>query len=389
MPGFELVGKEELNEIEQIFARANGVQFRLGFDQLRNGIFKVAEFERAFASRMQVKNALAVTSGTAALKVALKALGIGPGDEVITQAFTFVATAEAIVECGATPIIAQIDESLTMDPKSFESCITSKTKAVIPVHMLGVPCDMQAIMGIAKRHNIKVVEDTAWGCGGKLANQPLGTIGHLGCYSFDYAKAMTTGEGGMVVTNDLDLDFRARAYHDHGHENNPEVKRWEDTRHGSGFNYRMTEMQGAFGLAQLRKLDLVITRQREIKHKIDQLLADNFSNKLKLRPVRPDAYETGDAAIFSVDNAEHAIACRTALLDEGVGTKILPEAITWHFAGTWNHIPQLTLKYPSLRNYCLPSEGLLTRCVALPITLNPAADFGDKIVRALKRVFNK
>jgi 8-amino-3,8-dideoxy-alpha-D-manno-octulosonate transaminase len=386
MPGFELVGKEELNEIEQIFARANGVQFRLGFDQLRNGIFKVAEFEQAFASRMQVENALAVTSGTAALKVALKALGIGPGDEVITQAFTFVATVEAIVECGAAPIIAQIDESLTIDPKSFESCITSKTKAVIPVHMLGVPCDMHAIMAIAERHNIKVVEDTAWGCGGKIANQPLGTIGHLGCYSFDYAKAMTTGEGGMIVTNDHDLDFRARAYHDHGHENNLNVKRWEDTRHGSGFNYRMTEMQGAFGLAQLRKLDLVIRRQREIKTKIDQLLADNFSNKIRLRPVRADAYETGDAAIFRVDSAEQAIACRTALLDEGVGTKILPEAITWHFAGTWEHIPQLTSNYPNLKNYCLPSENLLKRCVALPISLNPAADFGDKIVRALTRV---
>jgi 8-amino-3,8-dideoxy-alpha-D-manno-octulosonate transaminase len=200
---------------------------------------------------------------------------------------------------------------------------------------------------------------------------------------------MTTGEGGMIVTNDDSLDFRARAYHDHGHENNQNVKRWEDTRHGSGFNYRMTEMQGAFGLAQLRKLDLVIARQREIKQKIDQLLTTNFANGLKLRPVRPEAFESADAAVFNVESAEKAMACRTALLDEGVGTKILPEAITWHFAGTWSHIPQLVSKYPNLRNECLPSESILTRCVALPITLNPAADFGDKIVRALTRVFNR
>ena len=102
-----------------------------------------------------------------------------------------------------------------------------------------------------------------------------------------------------------------------------------------------------------------------------------------------EAYETADAAVFSVESAEKAIACRTALLDHGIGTKILPEAITWHFAGTWDHIPQLASKYPDLRKYCLPSEVLLTRCVALPITLNPAPDFGEKIVRALTRVFDR
>lgn len=384
MPGFELVGKEELAEIEDIFKRANGVQFRLGFDQVRNGIFKVNEFETAFAAKMQTKHALAVTSGTAALKVALKALGVGPGDEVITQAFTFVATVEAIVECGATPVIAQIDDSLTLDPRSLKSLITDKTKAIIPVHMLGVPCDMDAIMEIAKAHKIKVVEDVAWGCGGTLKGKPLGSIGDLSCFSFDYAKAMTTGEGGMVITNDQNLDFRARSYHDHGHENNPQFKRWEDTRHGSGFNYRMTEMQGAFGLAQLRKLEHVILKQRELKSAIDEKLLQAFGDKLKLRPVRSGASESADAIVFMVETPDIALKCRTALLDQGLGTKILPEAISWHFAGLWDHIPSLVKRHGDLQKHCASSEALLRRCVALPVSLHVSADFGEKIASGLK-----
>jgi 8-amino-3,8-dideoxy-alpha-D-manno-octulosonate transaminase len=389
MPGFELVGQEELDEISDIFKNAHGVQFRLGFDQMRNGIFKVLDFERSFAKQLNCQHALAVTSGTAALKVALKAIGVGPGDEVITQAFTFVATAEAIIECGAIPVIAQIDETLTLDPASFEASITSKTKAVIPVHMLGVPCDMDAIMQIARKHNIRVVEDVAWGCGGSLNGRPLGTIGDAGCFSFDYAKAITTGEGGMVITNDREIDFKARAYHDHGHENNPEVKRWEDTRHGSGFNYRMTEMQAAFGLAQLRKLDKIIQRQRQVKHTVDTKLRSNFANMLKLRPVRNGSIETGDAIVFLVDTPERALSCRSSLLDMGLGTKILPEAITWHFAGTWDHMPELVKRHGDLKNHCRHSEAVLRRCVALPVTLNPADDFGDKVITALGQVLFK
>lgn len=385
MPGFELVGREELEEIAEIFEKARGVQFRFGFDQLRNGIFKVCEFENAFAAKMKCKHALAVTSGTAALKVALKALGIGPGDEVITQAFTFVATAEAIIECGAVPVIAQIDATLTMDPASFEAAITEKTKAVIPVHMLGVPCDMNAIMQVARKHKIRVIEDTAWGCGGALNGEALGTIGDIGCFSFDYAKAMTTGEGGMLVTNDSAIDFRARAYHDHGHENNSAVKRWEDTRHCSGFNYRMTEMQAAFGLAQLRKLDRIIDRQREVKHGVDARLKSELGANIKLRPVFESAFETADAIVFTVDTAERALACRASLLDQGLGTKILPEAITWHFAGTWDHMPTLVQRHGDLQKHCAPSEAILRRCVALPVTLDAADDFGLKVVSALKR----
>ncbi|MCX6116033.1 MAG: DegT/DnrJ/EryC1/StrS family aminotransferase [Proteobacteria bacterium] len=386
MPGFELVGQEELAEISDIFSNANGVQFRLGFDQLRNGIFKVAQFENEFSKKMNCKHGLAVTSGTAALKVALKALGVGPGDEVITQAFTFVATIEAIVECGATPVIAQIDDNLDIDVKSLESLITQKTKAIIPVHMLGVPCDIKSIVAIGKKHGIKVIEDTAWGCGALLEGQALGTFGDMGCFSFDYAKALTTGEGGMIITNNSDIDFRARSYHDHGHENNPELKRWEDSRHGSGFNYRMTEMQGAFGLAQLRKLDRIIAGQRNIKSEVDSILGSEFSGKIRLRKTPKNSQESADALVFQVESPALALSCRNALLKEGISTKILPEALTWHFAGHWNHIPALLNRHGNLENEFKTSRQYLSCSVSLPISLNTKSDFAPKVVKSLKSV---
>ena len=148
MPGFELISNKELEQIQDVFARG-GVLFRQGFDNIRNGCYKVKEFEEAFANNMEAHYALAVTSGTAALRVALAALDIGPGDEVITQSFTFVATIEAIVEAGATPVCVDIDETLNVDPAALEKAITSKTKAVIPVHMLGVPSQMKRILVVS------------------------------------------------------------------------------------------------------------------------------------------------------------------------------------------------------------------------------------------------
>ncbi|NBX13350.1 MAG: aminotransferase class I/II-fold pyridoxal phosphate-dependent enzyme, partial [Acidimicrobiia bacterium] len=240
MPGFEVIGAEEQAEINDIFARG-GVLFRHGFDALRNDCYKVREFESAFASYMKVPHALAVTSGTAALRVALAALDLQPGDEVITQSFTFVATAEAIIEARAVPVCCEVDATLNMDPADLERRITPRTRAVIAVHMLGTPARLREITDICSRKNVVLIEDAAWGCGGSLDGRALGTWGRMGTYSFDFAKTMTTGEGGMIVFRDKRDYERAAAWHDHGHENNPAVPRWEDTRSGSGFNYRMND----------------------------------------------------------------------------------------------------------------------------------------------------
>ena len=383
MPGFELIGEEELKEITHLF-KESGILFRHSFDPLRNNIYKVKKFETDFSSKLKIQHALAVSSGTAALKVALEALGITEGDEVITQAFTFVATVEAIIECKAQPIITQIDTTLNMDVQDLKQKITPKTKAIIVVHMLGVPANMDEILDIANKYHIPVIEDTAWGCGGKLHNQYLGTIGTIGTYSFDFAKIITTGEGGMIVTNNTELYKKAAAYHDHGHENNPSVPRWEDTRSGSGFNFRMTEMQGAVGIAQLKKLTTIVEKQRENKAKI----ADKLSvlSEITLRKQPKGSFETADAFIFMVKDNKTALNCRQQLLQDGLATKILPEAISWHFAGTWNHIPALTNIYKNLDTSFTSSKDLLNRCVALPISINMPDDISTKLLNSLSKV---
>ena len=384
MPGFELIDNEEFLEIKEIFDKSR-ILFRHSFDPLRNGIYKVRDFEQAFARRMGVDYALAVTSGTAALRVALAALNIGLGDEVITQSFTFVATVEAIIESGATPIVTEIDDTLNMDPGDLKKKITPRTRAIIVVHMLGTPSRMDRILPIAREAGIPVIEDTAWGCGGDLNGQPLGTIGEIGTFSFDFAKTMTTGEGGMVVTRDKVIYENAAAYHDHGHENNPALPRWEDSRHGSGFNYRMNELQGAVGLAQLRKLDQVVAAQRQNAAAILKAVKDLPGIKLRSEP--PEANGTCDALVFFVKDNAVARACREALLKAGIGTKILPEAITWHFAGTWDHMPPLVQAYGGDLSKAFPqSLGFLNRAVALPIVVKMPPENPGKIGEALRSV---
>ncbi len=384
MPGFEVIDQEELEQIKEIFANG-GILFRHGFDNLRNGVYKVRDFERAFAERMGVSDALAVTSGSAALRVALAGLGVGPGDEVITQSFTFVATVEAIIVSGAVPVCTEVDDTLNMDPADLERRITPRTKAIIVVHMLGVPAHLDRIAEIATKHHVSLVEDTAWGCGGKFRGRPLGTFGTVGTFSFDFAKTMTTGEGGMLVFGDPQVAARARAWHDHGHENNPTLPRWEDSRSGSGFNYRMTELQGAVGLAQLAKLDRVVEAQRTNKDALYETIGDLPG--IKFRTVPEGSEETADALVFFVADNATARGCRDALTSAGLGTKILPEAITWHFAGTWNHMPSLVAAHGGDLNGAFPkSKALLDRAVALPITVKMAPDVPTRVRTALQSV---
>jgi len=383
MPGYELLGKEEFAEIKHLFDESR-ILFRHSFDHLRNNIYKVKEFEEAFAKRMNIPHALGVTSGTSALRVALAALDIEDDDEVITQSFTFVATVEAIIESRAIPIITEIDKTLNMDPEDLEKKITKKTKAIIVVHMLGVPARLKEIKEIADNHGIPLIEDTAWGCGGYYDDIPLGTYGDIGTYSFDFAKTMTTGEGGMVIFKDENLYEKAAAWHDHGHENNPNLPRWEDSRSSSGFNYRMNEMQGAVGLAQLKKLDYVVAEQRRNAHLIQETISDL---PIKMRTIPENSFETADALVFLVDNNQTARRCRDALLEAGLGTKILPEAITWHFAGTWDHMPELVQRNGGDLNKAFPkSLDLLNRSVSLPIAINMVNDFQTKIRHALTPV---
>jgi 8-amino-3,8-dideoxy-alpha-D-manno-octulosonate transaminase len=384
VPGLELIGEEELKEVVSVF-KAGGTLARFGFDNRRGGIYKVREFENAVSEMFGSTDALAVSSGTAALRVALAALGVGPGDEVVTQSFTFVATVEAIVESGAIPVICEVDETLNMDPVDLARKISAKTKAVIPVHMLGTPARMNEILELSRRNSIAVLEDTAWGCGGKLNNIPLGALGDAGIFSFDYAKAITTGEGGMVISHSTEILSKARAFHDHGHENNPNLPRWEDSRTSSGFNFRMSELQGAVGLAQLKKLNRVVDLQRQAASTLMELLTPLG---VQFREEPTGSHSTFDSFVFLATSSAQALAIRSALIENGQGTKILPEALTWHFARFWNHIPELSGQYENLGNEFGQSFELLSRAVSIPISLSMSNKDFANIYKSIEGVLS-
>ncbi|MBW2107182.1 MAG: DegT/DnrJ/EryC1/StrS family aminotransferase [Deltaproteobacteria bacterium] len=394
MPGFEVFGKEEKQQILEVLD--TGVLFRYEFAEKRQGIYKVAEFEKQFAAYCGCRYAQAVSSGTAALRVAMAALGISPGDEVITQGFTFVATWEAILDAGAVPVFAEIDESLTMDPKDLEEKITSRTRAIIPVHMLGAPARIDAIMAVADKHGIPVIEDTAQACGATFKGRRLGTFGAMGIFSFDPVKTITTGEGGMIITDDEGLYRNCSEYHDHGHDHNPDLDRGLEGRRFIGFNYRMGELQGAIGLAQLAKLDDIIARQKEHKAAIRAAL-ENVKG-MTFRDVPDPNGDTATFLAFFLPDGPTAKAFNTALSEHQAGAIYFGNN-TWHVYSKWEHLHGgLTLcrtGWPFKRgelgpNVSFPTDALprtravFDRLLVFPIPVHMDADRRRSILSAIE-----
>lgn len=334
MPGFEVFGDEEKKEINDVLE--TGVLFRYEFGEQRKGVYKVLEFEKNFATYCGADYAQAVTSGTVALKVALAALGVGPGDEVITQGFTFVATWEAILDIGAIPVFTEVDETLNMDPDDLKKKITDKTRCIIPVHMLGAMARVEEIVAIAASHNIPVLEDTAQAAGGRINGQHLGTFGNCGTFSFDSVKTMTTGEGGMVICNDEQMWQTMSEYHDHGHDHvvNPGGRGGEGRRF-IGFNYRMMELQGAMGIAQLAKLDSMIIAQKANKAKLRA--AASAIPGVKFRTLVDEGGDTATFFAFIMESSEQCRKVNKVLADNGVGAINFSEN-TWHFYPSWEHL---------------------------------------------------
>lgn len=256
-----VIGEEEVEEVSKVL--------RTGMLTAWHGSGeKVSEFERRFASYVGVEYAVAVNSGTAALHTALAACGIGHGDEVIVPAMTFVATANVVLIQGAKPVFVEVDpETLCMDVEKFQNAITENTKAVIPVHVYGSPAEMDAIMDIATDRGLIVIEDAAQAHGATYKGRKVGSIGHIGCFSFFASKNMTTGEGGMITTNDAEYARRCRLFRTHGQEE----------AHMSvmpGLNYRMTEFEAAIGLVQLSKLE----RLNAIRARNAEILTGSLKN---------------------------------------------------------------------------------------------------------------
>lgn len=241
-----------------------------------SGGSKVDEFEKAFAAYMKTGHAVAVSSGSASLVCGLAALGLGPGDEVIIPAYTWIASAGAVMAVGAVPILAEIDQSLTLDVADVESKITGRTKVIMPVHMRGAPCQMHRIAGLAQSRGLKILEDVAQAAGGSFCGQLLGSIGDVGAFSFQFNKIITCGEGGIAITNDAELYQRIVMYHDvvGGLRN-----RIPKEKILNGLNFRMSELHGAIMLVQLCRLDGLLTDLRRRKATLKSAIQDVAKRK--------------------------------------------------------------------------------------------------------------
>ena len=326
-PGAYLIGEEEIKEVLEVLQ--SRYLFRYGDLSDKNFKQKVYTLEKEFAEYCGAGYALATSSGSGSLLVSLLALGIQPGDEVIVPAYTFVATYSSAIFAGAVPVLCEIDESLTLDPAAVEARITSKTKAIVPVHMLGNPCRMDAIMDIAGRHGLLVLEDACQAAGGSYKGKKLGTIGRMGAFSLNIFKTITTGDGGMIVTDDKGLYTRAFALHDQGHTPNRagvQVGR----RSILGLNFRVNELSGAVALAQLRKLDRILETLRSKKTKFKQAIANVPG--VSFRTLPDPAGECATLCTVLFDSAEKAGRVARTL-----GTTTVDQS-GWHVYANMEHV---------------------------------------------------
>jgi dTDP-4-amino-4,6-dideoxygalactose transaminase len=302
-------GQEEIEAMAQVIEA--GWLFRYGGEA--KSLRQVDQFEAKFAERMQVPYAVALTGGTAGLICALVGLGIGPGDEVILPGYTFIATAAAVVDVGAVPVIAEVDETLTLDAEDVRRKITPHTRAIIPVHMAGIPCDLDPILALARAHNLDVIEDACQACGGTYRGRPLGSIGDAGAFSLNFYKIIGAGEGGAAVTRDKTIYERMRMYHDCG------VSFWgddvpEDIPVIPGINYRMNEVLGAFALVQLGRLDGFLESMRFIKKRIYQAV----TGTLQPAPQNDADGDCSSVLHFQFDTVERATRFETQLEARGI-----------------------------------------------------------------------
>ncbi|MBN1278833.1 MAG: DegT/DnrJ/EryC1/StrS family aminotransferase [Chlorobium sp.] len=377
MAGAELIGREELAEIQDLFSGDKVNLYRYG-----GGNYKARELEERFAEYMGVKYAHAVSSGTAAIHCALAGAGIGPGDEVITTAWTFIAPVEAISALGALPVPVEIDETYHLDPAEVEKAITPATKAVVAIPMWASP-KMAEIAGICEKYDIMLIEDAAQALGATYRGRKLGTIGKVGSFSFDAGKTMHTGEGGIIVTDDKDIYDRAAEFSDHGHMHLDGLPRGKDPRRAKGLNLRLSEVTAAIGLAQLAKIDLILLKSRENKKRIKDAI--RHIDNIMLRPFSDENGSQGDTLIFRVRDREAALQFEAHLMERGFGTKILPEALDWHFAGVWSHLLPEYDRYKGIDLETLwPKTGTMLRssiCLNIPVLMDDVII--EKLVEAI------
>jgi len=372
-PGSQWIGKEEVQELLEVMS--SGYLFRYGNLDDPGFKHKVYSFEREFAAKCGVRHALATSSGSAALVCALKAMGIGEGDEVIVPAYTFIASYSAVVFAGGIPVLAEIDESLSLDPADIERRISPRTKALMPVHMLGNPCDLDGVMAVADKHGLLVIEDVCQANGASYKGRRLGGRGALGAFSLNVFKTVTAGDGGVVVTDDDDLYKEAFGFHDQGHmplRTGVEV----GSRSRLGMNFRMNELTGAVALAQLRKLDRIIAVLREKKKLFKESIGD--IREMKFRPLNDPEGECATLCTVIFDSPEMA-----ARVSRKLGTTTVDHS-GWHVYSNMEHFNRYLRErgLPHGRGAYPRTDSILSRAINLSVGVVDAglgAAFGINI----------
>jgi 8-amino-3,8-dideoxy-alpha-D-manno-octulosonate transaminase len=335
MAGTEFYGAEERKEINDVLE--TGVFFRFNHDAQRNNIWKAKDFESEVAKLVGAKYAHAVSSGSTAVSCALAAAGVGAGDEVIVPPFTYIATVEAVIFAGALPVFAEIDETLCLSAEGIRQAISPKTKAICLVHMCGQMAQMDEIMQVVNEYNLILVEDAGQAMAASFKGTSTGLFGTTGCYSFDFFKIATAGEGGVMVTNSETAYKLADNYSDHGH-NHEGNNRGMENHPVLGFNYRISELHAAIGLAQTRRVPMI----REVNNRHKKFM---MSELAKISGVSfatiPD--KDGDSATFlNMFLPDTATAQRTVDEFNKTGVAGFNYWFTnmYHFINQWNHIKE-------------------------------------------------
>lgn len=356
-----VMGKQEVEAVRKVIE--SGKLFRYAGGQVAT---QTATFEKSLAAKIGVKHALATSSGTASLICAMAGLGIGPGDEVIVPAYTFIATALAPLAVGAVPIITEVDETLTLDPADVERKITRYTKAIIPVHMLGLPCHMQAIMRIARKHKLLVIEDAAQSCGGSYGGRRLGSMGHAGAFSFNHYKIISCGEGGAVVTNDRAIHQRAMICHDGGCVFFDQKAAAEKPPLFAGTNFRVSEIQSAILNVQLGRLDGILKTLRARRAAMAGILAKAQSFRLSASNDADGSCGTHLPLLFKSEKA----ACDFVARHKAVCWVFRPFDTGRHVYSNWEAILKQTTHHPKWNPWQMARRKIKQTANGCPRTLD-------------------
>jgi 8-amino-3,8-dideoxy-alpha-D-manno-octulosonate transaminase len=396
MPGMEFFGAEERKEVNDVLNTT--CLFRYNHDELRQGMWKAKELEAEVEKFTGANFAHAVSSGSTAVAAALAAAGIGHGDEVIVPPFTYIATIEAVLFAGGLPVFAEIDETLCLSADGIRDAVTDKTKAVLLVHMCGAAADMDGIMEVCNEKNLILVEDAGQALGAFYKGKSVGLFGTTGAYSFDFFKITTAGEGGLFVTNDEVVYRKADNFTDHGHSHIGS-NRGMETHPYIGFNYRISELHAAVGLAQMRKIDKIRTAKRKnkaiIKNKLSQVEGISFRQR-----VDADG-DSGTFLNFFLPSTELAQKAVGKFAEAGIGGMNYWYTNMYHFINQWDHVKSLTTAAPlaihhlgapqDYQNLELPkSQKVVGRLISLGVraswTEEEAEKFADDMVKVLIEV---